>query len=199
MLPDGSVLTMNAASSLKYHPYWFNRNRKLKFEGEGYFNVEPGKQFLVKSGLAETRVIGTSFTIYSRVDEYRLNCHSGIVEVMLPQINQYRRVEKNQEIRVHPDGFFLGVHAVIQKDEPHWADQVFEYTGIALSKVWAEIERQYGVEIIDRTDRAYYYTGDFSSKRTLEASLNLVCKPFKITFVEIEEGIYHIVQEDQNP
>ena len=39
-LPDGSIVYLNAASSINYLPYWWNFNRTIELEGEAFFEVE---------------------------------------------------------------------------------------------------------------------------------------------------------------
>ncbi|MBN2775257.1 MAG: FecR domain-containing protein, partial [Prolixibacteraceae bacterium] len=80
-LPDGSVVDLNGQSSVKYNPYWWKVNRTVKFEGEGYFEVEKGKYFSVVSNNGITTVLGTSFNIYSRDENYEVNCLTGKVQV----------------------------------------------------------------------------------------------------------------------
>ena len=81
-LPDGSKVNLNAQSTLTYHPYWWRFERKVTFEGEGFFEVEKGKRFSVISKLGTTQVLGTTFNIFSRNDVYRVTCISGSVKVI---------------------------------------------------------------------------------------------------------------------
>ncbi len=70
-LPDGSSVHMNANSTIKYHPFWWNISRELSFSGEAYFEVEKGNKFEVVSSVGKTAVLGTCFNIYSRNKNYR--------------------------------------------------------------------------------------------------------------------------------
>ena len=80
-LPDGSKVDLNAASTLKYYPLKWKFERKLKFEGEGYFTVRKGSTFTVVSANGTTQVLGTSFNIYARNNNYRVTCLTGKVQV----------------------------------------------------------------------------------------------------------------------
>jgi transmembrane sensor len=64
ILPDGSLLILNANSSVTYLSD-FENNRKLKLKGEAYFEVvkNPKSPFTVETTQFNIKVLGTSFTI----------------------------------------------------------------------------------------------------------------------------------------
>ncbi|MEA3444854.1 MAG: FecR domain-containing protein, partial [Bacteroidota bacterium] len=66
VLPDGSVITLNQNSKLKYNKK-DELERKVKLEGEAFFNVErmPSKPFIVETAELVIEVLGTSFYINS--------------------------------------------------------------------------------------------------------------------------------------
>jgi transmembrane sensor len=70
-LPDGTLVFLNAASTLKYPVRFKGRERKVELSGEGYFEVSPNKTqpFLVKTAQQEVEVLGTHFNINSYPDE----------------------------------------------------------------------------------------------------------------------------------
>jgi len=71
-LPDGTLVYLNSASSLKY-PASFAKlaKRKVVLTGEGYFQVSKDKAhpFIVESRGQEVEVLGTEFNINSYSDE----------------------------------------------------------------------------------------------------------------------------------
>jgi len=71
-LPDGSLVYLNAASSLTYTTSLIqNGKRVVNLSGEGYFEVAKDKQhpFIVKTNRQEVEVLGTHFNISSYADE----------------------------------------------------------------------------------------------------------------------------------
>ncbi len=71
VLPDGSKVWLNAASSLKF-PVVFNGNeRKIELDGEGYFKVAPDKNkpFKVVTGNQMVQALGTTFNVNAYSDE----------------------------------------------------------------------------------------------------------------------------------
>jgi ferric-dicitrate binding protein FerR (iron transport regulator) len=72
LLPDGSSVELNAAATISYHPYWWKINRTVSLEGEAFFEVKKGSQFIVESTVGKTEVLGTSFNINTRNKAYKV-------------------------------------------------------------------------------------------------------------------------------
>lgn len=71
VLPDGSKIKLNAASSLKYPAsFTFQKERRVELTGEAYFEVAKDKNhpFKVKTKGQEVEVLGTHFNISSYAD-----------------------------------------------------------------------------------------------------------------------------------
>lgn len=63
-LPDGSTVWLNADSRLSYSESFGRKNRNVRLEGEGYFEVEHGEHpFVVQTDSAQIKVLGTKFDI----------------------------------------------------------------------------------------------------------------------------------------
>lgn len=72
LLPDGSLVYLNAASSLTYTAALMqNGKRVVKLTGEGYFEVAKDKlhPFIVQTNRQEIEVLGTHFNISSYDDD----------------------------------------------------------------------------------------------------------------------------------
>ncbi|GAA4304783.1 FecR family protein [Compostibacter hankyongensis] len=84
-LPDGSVVWLNAASTLRY-PAAFDSVREVWLEeGEAFFSVksDPSAPFIVRSSDLQTRVLGTSFRVkaYKSLREVKVAVITGKVSV----------------------------------------------------------------------------------------------------------------------
>jgi hypothetical protein len=71
ILPDGSKVWLNAASSITYPTAFIGNERKVTIKGEAYFEVahNPDKPFKVEAGNREIQVLGTSFDVNAYPDE----------------------------------------------------------------------------------------------------------------------------------
>ena len=82
-LPDGSVVKLNANSSMELDVESFDEARHLKLKGEAFFQVKKGGPFTVTTHQVEVRVLGTSFNIKDRSNGSSVDCYTGKVSVGL--------------------------------------------------------------------------------------------------------------------
>jgi transmembrane sensor len=70
-LPDSSQVTLNSNSTLRYQAAFAADERLVELTGEGFFEVKrnPAQPFVVQSGDAQTKVLGTSFNIRALANE----------------------------------------------------------------------------------------------------------------------------------
>ncbi|QKJ30255.1 FecR domain-containing protein [Mucilaginibacter mali] len=71
VLPDGSKVWLNAASSIKFPTEFTGSQRNVEMTGEAYFEVakNAAMPFIVKTNRQEVRVLGTHFNIMAYDDE----------------------------------------------------------------------------------------------------------------------------------
>ncbi|ACU63871.1 FecR family protein [Chitinophaga pinensis] len=91
-LPDHSVVTLNATSSISFQEKWDTiAPREVWIEGEAFFdvkhlnrdttNVRPGQRFLVHSNGLTIEVLGTSFNVRSRHGKTKVGLVTGKIQV----------------------------------------------------------------------------------------------------------------------
>lgn len=192
-LPDGSTVELNAGSRLTYHPLKWRFKRQLKFEGEGLFKVEKGKTFEVESANGVTRVLGTSFNIYARDDQYRVTCLTGKVEVESPDKEKALLLpDTHAELK---EGKLVVKQKYRTEKALGWKTNQFFFEGRPLKEVIDEIERQYAVTIRlqpNLNDRNF--ASNFSKKYNVEEVLDFICKSMQIKFEKQSENVY-LIQE----
>lgn len=196
VLPDGSTVEMNAESSVSYHSYWWYFRRKVIFEGEAFFKVEKGKSFKVLSGNGNTEVLGTSFNIYTRNNDYKVFCNTGKVKVS--------STRSNVELIIHPGELAVldnvnkvgKVENVKAEKIIGWKNNKFNFASESLKKVFDELERQYNVTIhTELTDPSeFIYTGYFTKTKDVDSTLDLICQSFGLTFVKPGKAEYKVLR-----
>jgi len=193
-LSDGSKIHINAQSSITYKPllYFLKFSRKVRFEGEAYFEVEPGKKFEVVSDKGKTTVLGTSFNIYSRNNDYQVTCVTGKVMVTETQNNKTIILNPGQQAALNRNGL-LDVNSGVNTDQTiSWLNNILNFTSTPLPKVFEEVGRQYGVVIQYPGDLDNIYTGTFKGSTNVETALDLICKPFNLNITRTSEDEYII-------
>ncbi|MFD0749167.1 FecR family protein [Mucilaginibacter calamicampi] len=83
-LSDGSIVTLNKATSLKYPIRFRGKKRNVILtRGEAFFNVAKNKAmpFIISTGSTTIKVVGTSFNVKNKADAIEVIVETGIVQV----------------------------------------------------------------------------------------------------------------------
>jgi ferric-dicitrate binding protein FerR (iron transport regulator) len=195
-LPDQSKVELNARSKIAYHPYWWQFKRSVKLEGEAFFEVEKGRKFEVESINGTTRVLGTSFNIYARDNEYKVTCLTGQVLVKSPNGTE-AILSPTDKAELQSDGQFKVSKGIETHPEISWRKNIFLFTAVPADLVFAEIERQYGVQIELPAGNASLYTGNFNKDQDIEEILNYVCPALGLKYSRISGVKYKISYENE--
>lgn len=69
-LPDGTAVSLNSESRLAYFPKPITKERKISFDGEGYFQIDKNKEvpFIIDAQGLQVKVLGTTFNLLVRKD-----------------------------------------------------------------------------------------------------------------------------------
>lgn len=192
-LPDNSIVELNAETSLSYQPYWWSFNREIEFSGEAFFKVEKGEKFTVISEEGRTQVLGTSFNIYARNTDYKVFCKTGKVKVN-SQKSDIKFIIQENEIAIINNKKKEGSKSKSNSKLISWKENKFNFTDEPLKNVFAEIERQFNVEIQinDKNINNNKFTAYFEKPKNIEQTLNLICLNFNLKFTKINKAKYRI-------
>jgi len=149
-LPDGSMVWLNAASSLKY-PVSFKNSaqRVVQLYGEAYFEIAKNRRhpFIVKSSGQQVEVLGTHFNINAYHDE------PGILTTLLegsirlkPTHGTAKILKPGQQAELSNSNIKL-----LQADTRSvtaWKDGYFRFKNESLQSVMRKISRWYNVDVV---------------------------------------------------
>jgi ferric-dicitrate binding protein FerR (iron transport regulator) len=100
-LSDGTVVTLNSATTITYPDRFGDSIREVYLDGEAYFDVskDPQHPFIIHAGKMNIRVLGTSFNVKSYQNESlsEASLISGSVEVTLNDRPSDRIILKPKE------------------------------------------------------------------------------------------------------
>jgi transmembrane sensor len=191
-LPDGSIVFLNAESSINYHPYWWSFNREVELDGEAFFEVEKGEAFRVLSEPGSVEVLGTSFNVYCRYDEYAIYCKTGKVRVRDHHSNEVI-LTPEQFVSANAETNRLQLKDVLNTDQVmSWRLNKFLYNTTPISKVLEDFERHYGIRVetdIDNIDELHY-TGLFMRDIGAEKALEIVSFSFELNVEKKGKNTY---------
>ncbi|WP_420578442.1 FecR family protein [Ekhidna sp.] len=141
-LPDGSVVVLNANSSIAYDEDDWVEERKVKLEGEAYFKVEKGNIFSVETHAGVVSVLGTQFTVRDVSDFFEVKCFEGSVKVESGDDQEILKPKKSaRKIR----GNRMIVRA-IKGLSPEWLEGKTTFESVPVSQVFAALKNQYEIQ-----------------------------------------------------
>ncbi|WP_109693893.1 FecR family protein [Chitinophaga deserti] len=147
-LPDGTVVWMNAASSLRFPSAFTGNERLVELTGEGYFEVaaDAAKPFRVKVSDAVVEVLGTKFNVnaYAEEPQARTALLEGAVRVT--RKGNAVQLRPGQEARFIAGGM-LEVKAADMEQALAWKNGYFQFEGTTLPVLLRQIGRWYDVEV----------------------------------------------------
>ena len=153
VLPDGSLVYLNASSSITYSTGLnHTARRKIKLAGEAYFEVAKNKKhpFEVLSGNQKVEVLGTHFNINSYSDEpaTKTTLLEGSVKVsaIAEQANQYEVLVPGEQAILSKGQ--IRVETVNPEEAIYWKDNKFSFHSEDIETVMREVARWYNVTII---------------------------------------------------
>ena len=176
-LPDQSLVSLNALSSIEFNKKNWSDDRSLELKGEAYFKVAKGSVFNVQTADGEVTVLGTQFTVKQRQDYFEVKCFEGVVqvtslgnEIILNAGESFRMINDNSENRS------------IDLKEPEWLNNKSMFQAVPMFEVLAEMERQYDIQItIDNMDTNRLFTGGFMHDN-LNNALISITQPMNLSF-----------------
>jgi len=148
-LPDGSLVYLNAASSLTYTTSLIqNGKRIVTLSGEGYFEVAKDKQhpFIVKTGRQEVEVLGTHFNISSYADDEVEKTTLLEGSVKLSASGNYKLLKPGQQAKLS-----AGKITISETDTDlavAWKNNEFVIESENIETIMKMISRWYNLEVV---------------------------------------------------
>lgn len=151
VLPDGTKVWLNSASSLRYPTAFTGKERIVELEGQGYFEVaqNAAQPFSVKANNMEVKVLGTHFDIMAYADEVTVNTTLLQGAVQVKEGNETRLLKPGQQA-ILKSHIFTVQEADVKKVLA-WKNGLFVFNNMALPAILREVARWYDVEIVYET------------------------------------------------
>jgi len=179
-LPDDSKVHLNAKSTLSYHRFFWNTNKVVALEGEGFFDIEKKGSFKVKTKSGTISVLGTEFNIKTRENKnFKLVCYEGKVQFENP-------LKSENEILTAGDAITLEEKQIkresIRGDKPDWMNNKSFFKKALLKEIINDLELQYNITIKNKTvKKDTHFTGSFIHNN-LEIALKTIFIPMGISY-----------------
>ena len=157
ILPDGSLVLLNAASTLKYPVHFDEKLRKVSFTGEAYFEIAKLEDkrkkrvpFYVYSNDQIVEVLGTHFNInsYDNEEYSKTTLLEGSVKIINEKSAAPAKILKpGQQAVIKRGDVQTKIMIADEAQAIAWKDGYFLFKNTNIKDVVNELERWYNVDI----------------------------------------------------
>lgn len=147
-LPDGTKITLNHHSSVRFPKKFGPSSRSVSLTGEAFFIVthQANRPFIVQAGHIRTRVYGTEFNItaYPQATDLRVALKKGSIGVWEPNHPEKKLVPGQQFIHGNTTDASRILAAEVN-DIGAWMTGRWVFTQLPLKDVLSALENRYGI------------------------------------------------------
>ncbi|SDF40165.1 FecR family protein [Mucilaginibacter pineti] len=147
ILPDGTRVWLNAASSLKFPTAFVGNQRNVELNGEAYFEVakNAAKPFNVKVNAMNVKVLGTHFNImaYNDEDAMKTTLLEGSVQLINGALSNYLKPGEQGVVK----GNNVKVMSVDADKAIAWKNGFFEFDRSSIEDIMKQLSRWYDTEV----------------------------------------------------
>lgn len=186
VLPDGSKVWLNAASSIRYPTAFTKNERSVDITGEVYFEVAPIRlpsgqrkpfrvQFISAGREGAVEVLGTHFNINTYDDEpaMKTTLLEGSVKVTTGASSAL--LKPGEQISIYQSSHLSKPMPVQVAEVVAWKNGLFKFTNADLPTVMRQLVRWYNVDIIyEQGVPSLHFGGEISSSSNLSQVLQVL-------------------------
>lgn len=199
VLPDGSTVWLHSHTILSYNTDFRKNGRKVKLEGEAFFDVtkNPQEQFIVHVRGIDIKVYGTKFNVSSmpNAEEVNVSLLSGSVSLtdnstlkeqfLLPgETATYRKKERNFSIT----SGMADINAA-------WATSTVQFSNNTLIEICSVLSKRFDIKILvnSNMERKHVYTFTLHDEK-IEEILKLMSCIHPIKYSYGKDGVLNIAE-----
>ncbi len=196
-LPDGSLVVLNANSTLSLDPSWQLRDeRRVELVGEAYFSVvhtADHQKFIVHSNNVEVEVLGTEFNLNNRRGKTQVVLESGKVKVNLPSIDGVEKtvvMAPGDLVEVSEKDNKITKKVTDTRVYSSWKNGELIFNGVPLNQVFETIQDRYGYDVIVKGEEIQNMLFEAEIQSTdLDLILRVIARSFDLNITKNQNEI----------
>jgi len=178
-LSDGTMVWLNAMSSIRFPTSFIGDSRKVEVVGEAYFEVAKNAEmpFFVKSDKQIIEVLGTHFNINAYHDEQSVKTTllEGSVKVYTHDKSASKFLKPGQQSEIFENENLFNVSNIDTETAVAWKNGYFRFVDEDLKSIMGKLSRWYNVDIeYQNVDPKLKFGGVISRSRNLSQVLKLL-------------------------
>ena len=175
-LPDGTILTLNAQTTVRYN--LADGKRQVSIDGEAFFEVarDPEHPFVVSANGMTVTCLGTSFDVRNYSDESTASVVLRDGKVRVNACDADLTMEPGSRVLMDRQTFALSKHTVTPSDYTAWLNGEIKFNNQTLEEIAAELSRNYNIDLVITSDelRQERFNG-YLGRSSLRNILDVLC------------------------
>jgi transmembrane sensor len=156
-LPDGSVVILNASSSLQYRVNTDNRSREVVLTGNGFFKVKKDimlPRFLVHAHDITVSVVGTQFNVNARTPKVEVALTSGKVHVdWMAGNGEPALMVQGDLLKTDPENHQFSSSKIDTLLYSAWTSGQWHFRNTSLAEMSSLMQEYYGASIVFKNEK----------------------------------------------
>ncbi len=182
ILPDGTIIFLNAGSEIKYDVNTESKSREVFINGEAWFDVERNekKPFIVHTPYYDVKVLGTQFNVktYDEDETVVTTLEEGSIQVLSTEnlkLQEDILLEPGEQLIYNKSKRKLNINTVETRLYTSWKDNKLIFLSMPFGDLVKLLERKYGVdiEVLESDILKEHYSGTIKNETILEI-LNII-------------------------
>ncbi|MBV4358667.1 FecR family protein [Pinibacter aurantiacus] len=184
-LPDGTMVWINAASSLKFPVSFDGDKREVTLTGEAYFEVAKNKaaSFTVHAKSNDIQVLGTHFNVMAYDDEEATNTTllEGKVKVVAENGNSIL-LKPNQQAQYREGGNIKVKNDVDVDEVMAWKNNFFIFHDADIETIMRQLSRWYNINITYKSKVKYLFQAEIPRNQAMDSVLKALALTGNVHF-----------------
>jgi len=151
VLPDGTKVWLNSASSIRFPTAFVGKYRKVRVSGEAYFEVakDPDQPFIVETHDTKITVLGTDFNVmaYENESEVKTTLLDGVVKAEIPNSQKGILLKPGQQASINKGSQDINVEKVDAADAAAWIHGFLSLNEYSVQELMNKLSRWYDVKV----------------------------------------------------
>lgn len=192
-LSDGTKVSLNANSTLKYPKHFSADKREVSLEGEAFFEVahDKSRPFSVRAGSTKTTVLGTKFNVSA------YNTQKNVAVALVEGRVAFEAGNRNQQLILKPAEMaaYDGKTAKISRqlfnpaEVTAWTTGMMVFNHASFADISTKFQNIYGITLKDNTlSQRWNYSGSFSKADYLTV-IRSICFAKNLNFKQVKHTI----------
>ena len=192
VLADGTVVWLNAFTSMSFPDRFAENTRDVYLNGEAYFNVSPDaeRKFIVHTDRHNINVLGTEFNVkaYKKDNLFETSLLKGSLEVI--SNDRLSNVMLIPGDRVYLKDGMLVKDAISHYDYFLWKKGIISFEHERIKDILLKLQLYYDINIVNKNQsiNEMRYTGKFQTKDGIEHVLNVLKIPTGLRYTKNSES-----------